>query len=36
MLLAVAGLLAVIGLSACLLRARRAMRLDPAAVLHAE
>jgi ABC-type antimicrobial peptide transport system permease subunit len=35
-LFAVAGLLAVIGFSACLLPARRAMRLDPAAVLRNE
>ncbi len=33
-LIAVAGLLAAVGLSACLLPARRAMRLDPAAVLR--
>jgi PadR family transcriptional regulator PadR len=35
-LFAVAGLLGVAGLSACLLAARRAMRLDPAAVLRYE
>jgi putative ABC transport system permease protein len=35
-LFAVAGLLAVVGLSACLLPANRAMRLDPAAVLRHE
>jgi putative ABC transport system permease protein len=35
-LLLVAGLLAVVGFSACLLPARRAMRLDPAAVLRNE
>lgn len=35
-LFAVAGLLAVVGFSACLLPARRAMRLDPAAVLRNE
>jgi putative ABC transport system permease protein len=35
-LFGVAGLLAVVGLSACLLPARRAMRLDPAAVLRYE
>jgi len=33
-LFAVAGRLAVVGLSACLVPARRAMRLDPAAVLR--
>jgi putative ABC transport system permease protein len=33
-LFGVAGLLAVVGLSACLLPARRAMRVDPAAVLR--
>jgi putative ABC transport system permease protein len=35
-LFGVAGLLAVVGLSACLLPARRAMRLDPATVLRYE
>jgi putative ABC transport system permease protein len=35
-LFAVAGLLAVVGLSACLLPACRAMRLDPGAVLRYE
>jgi predicted permease len=35
-LFAVAGLLAVVGFSACVLPARRAMRLDPAAVLRNE
>jgi ABC-type lipoprotein release transport system permease subunit len=35
-LFAVAGLLAVVGFSACLLPARRAMRLDPAAVLRSD
>jgi putative ABC transport system permease protein len=35
-LFAVAGLLAVVGLSACFLPARRAMRLGPAAVLRYE
>ena len=35
-LFGVAGLLAVVGLSACFLPARRAMRLDPAAVLRYE
>jgi ABC-type antimicrobial peptide transport system permease subunit len=35
-LLGVAGLLAAVGLCACLVPARRAMRLDPAAVLRDE
>lgn len=35
-LFGVAGLLAVVALSACLVPARRAMRLDPAAVLRCE